>query len=167
MFQVGRIVWFGGFDKTRNKHNDSGFITNGKEDIFVHKKHIKCDLENIYEGAIVTFNLHVKSTNCKKYATNVNTLKNIKDKYQLIECFYTSSKDYWIYILSTLENILTDEEFKDVVKNKLNELSEPDIKDLLSFLPNSIFLFEYDLRQFLDPRRRVEILMYVIKLKMK
>lgn len=161
MWQIGRIQWFGGFDKKKNRYNNFGFITNGNEDIFVHKKEIKCQIQEIFEGAIVAFKLYENPTTAKKCAIEVNTLKNITDKDQLIECFYASNKNYWRYIVSALEQILTDEEFKYVIKNKINELPEPEIKELLSFLPNAFFLFEYDLRQFLDLRRRAEILIDV------
>jgi cold shock CspA family protein len=162
MINIGKVLWFGGFNKKKGSENNYGFINNGLEDIFVHKRNIKCKIEDIREGSIVTFKIEINPKNSKKQAIEVNILNNINSKDEITQCFYESNKDFWEYFIPLFKKHYNIDEVITIIKNKLNGLQKNHVDYLLSKMPNE-FLIDTELLQLLPPKKKFFVLIEIFE----
>jgi cold shock CspA family protein len=154
--QVGTIKWFGGFDKTKWRENDYGFISYaGKKDLFVHRENVLCSTDDLTEGVLVTFEIGSKSG--KMRAIKVNLLQNESNLNFLASCFEDDA--YSSIVAKQYLNQLDNDQAIAAIAVRLQNLSQQEISEWL----DNIIVPWLDLPQseLLDPliplRKRLEL----------
>jgi cold shock CspA family protein len=105
MREIGFVKWFGGYDSTRGRENNFGYIQ--REDgsqIKVYREQVRCEETCLSEGILVTFNVKINPQTNKAIAKNLNLFKEVGKLKNF--CNSTHPNNYWFIDSDYQDNIL-------------------------------------------------------------
>lgn len=168
--EVGKVKWYGGINSKTGRVNDYGFISHivNHEDLYFHKRNIKCSEDYLKQDAIVSFYIkEIKNQNGKiSYQSfDVDLIQN-EDNLDLIEtCALSTQAIFWQpvfkkYLLMCINNKSKIQSVDDLVAiciKKFHSLLNYQKSSFLQYLPQELYLFSKELRKLLEPQQSIKI----------
>lgn len=160
--EVGQVKWYGGLNSKTGRVNDFGFISHitKPDDLYFHKRDIKCNTEFIGKDAVVSFGIKTitdKSGNTKLQAIDVNIIENEEEIQVITTCALANRVCYWYPVfIKYLKIILANksQSIDDLVNLciKKNQLLGNKTDSFLESLPIDLYIYSEKLRQSLTPK---------------
>lgn len=120
--QIGKIKWFGGFNKKKWVENHFGFIScDGHTDLYVHRNNVRCSIADLVEGIPVTFELG--NDRGRLQAVEVNLLQDEVDLDILTTCFNDNAYSLQAAIINRYLSALEPEEAINQILRRFQSLN--------------------------------------------
>lgn len=161
MRKVGKIDWFGGYNRNTDCMNNYGYIKwDDNDDLFIHKSNILCEEGDLKSGVWVTF--EVKMFRGKNSAIKVQLLKDEENMSLISECVNSNNLDICTTVLlKYLKSIDLDKgtdfilkRFKSCKQYELLKMSR-----ILEELPYEYFYSSSEIRKYLNRDKHLELLL--------
>ncbi len=121
--QIGKIKWFGGFNKKTGHENHFGFISrNDRKDLYVHRRDVRCSVAKLDEGIPVTFEL--SDIRGELRAVEVNLLQDETDLEVLAVCFKDNAFSFNTAIIHRYLKALPPEEVVAKILRRFQSLDQ-------------------------------------------
>lgn len=160
--EVGQVKWYGGVNSKTGLINNFGFISHitKPDDLYFHKRDIKCNIELIDEDVIVSCRVQTITDNNGKQkvqAIDVNIIKNEEDIEAITTCALANRTFYWLPVfIKYLKIVLANKsQSLDELVNlclKKNKLLASQTDSFLESLPAELYIYSQELRQSLTPK---------------
>lgn len=150
MRELGKIKWFGGQSRD-GKNLKYGFIQrNDGTDIFVHKRNVLCNTDQLYDWTFVTFIVDSDPKTNKQSAVKVDLLENETDSDLLKNCAQSESFDVYSKAAKNYLLSINKDEAIRYIENKLNTIDSNYDKSIFVKLIPDQFYPQKSVRKYLD-----------------
>ncbi|MDB9345772.1 cold shock domain-containing protein [Nodularia spumigena CS-586/05] len=160
--EVGQVKWYGGVNSKTGRINNFGFISHitKPDDLYFHKRDIKCNIELIDEDSIVSFRVQTITDNNgrqKLQAIDVNIIENEENIEAITTCALANRVWYWMPVFPKYLKILLankSQSLDDLVNLclKKNKLLASQTDSFLESLSNELHIYSQTLRKSLTPK---------------
>ncbi len=163
MRHVGKIKWFGGYNRKTDSYNNYGFIgSDGRPDVYIHRREVRCPESALQEGTPVTFEIGVNRQTGREEAKNLLLLTEETDVDVLALAVHSSDERIWKPVFGEYLATLVPDDAEPLVIEKIAALSSRQRSEFVRSLPKSILSFSQTVRGFLPTDEQFRLCLEIL-----